>query len=176
MYQLLRVNSAQVRHALFLKSEFSHRGLKESRRERARDRRSWTVKRSKCQDSEITWPAVIYTRLRFGSRVWGSAEGARGSNSDQSPVKVTVSSSAVCQLSCVSVSYTWQFHAVFSTSCLWWDKLCQSDKGCIWVVVSSSSSSTLFVGHQASARMHTSTHLDMLLLEQSYLHTVWQSM
>lgn len=37
MYQLLRVNSAQVRHThfhLFLKSELTHRGLKESNRVR----------------------------------------------------------------------------------------------------------------------------------------------
>lgn len=84
IYQLLSVNSAQVRahpHShLFFKSDLTHCGLRESRRGRDWEKEreiSWPVKRNKCQDAEIIWTAVIYTGVRFGSgsEVRGGGEG-----------------------------------------------------------------------------------------------------
>lgn len=87
MYQLLGVNSAQVTgintHLPYYVTT------------RAREA-CWPAKRNKCQDSEITWSAVIYRRVGFGSGSEVRRGGRGGSNSDQSLVKVTVRSSTVC--------------------------------------------------------------------------------
>lgn len=90
MYQLLGVNSAQVMGINTHLPYYVTVG-----RERAREA-CWLAKRNKCQDSEITWSAVIYKGVSFGSGSEVHRGERGGSNSDQSPVKVTVRSSTVC--------------------------------------------------------------------------------
>lgn len=81
-------------------------------REKRRGLASWAVKRNKCQRSEKSPRRPWFTCGRGLDQSLRSSEGAGDSgvgwgvrsNSDQSPVKVTVGSSAVCSLSCVPVS------------------------------------------------------------------------